>query len=122
MNHTLDDFVWHDAVFRGLSIDTQDSHSGANCRIRLLAYCNPHGSVRYEVEIIASSLLSFASSIDFVELADNAGAGNVSNGYVKRISSKTRGHFDVLRIYLADGYIEATAPTIQLATIGAEEK
>jgi len=109
MDHTMDNFVWHDAVLKTLSIEAHNDSSRSNCRISLLAYENAESRKRHRTEIVASSVLSVVSSIDFAELADNAGAGNVSNGYVKRTTSKSRGSLQILRMYLCDGFIEVVA-------------
>jgi hypothetical protein len=100
---------FHDALFEGLSFEAAARRRQSSCRIGLQVYRKPDSSVRHRITIRAESLLSLTSSVDFRELLDYAGSGNVSYGYLKRSKSRGRDARAVFRLYLVDGYVEIVA-------------
>ncbi|EEE1548109.1 hypothetical protein CDS98_004899, partial [Salmonella enterica] len=50
-------------------------------------------------------------TMDAIELNDNRNAGNISNGYVKKVSNKSKYKFF---LYFTDGYLNLTFKNIRV--------
>lgn len=98
---------WHDGVFKGMQIDCSNE---IIVKIFLDLHRADEGRKGMVVEFFNVSDLT--SSIDGVEILDNRSAGNVSNGYVKKIGRSNRYKF---YLYLSDGFVNLTFNNLKIS-------
>ncbi|WP_282295513.1 hypothetical protein [Stenotrophomonas sp. PS02289] len=108
---SLDDIAFHDSIFNEVSISLVQR----TCRIGLRLGDWDVGKDRTVCEFFFKEMVSVFGRFDFIDLAENAWAGNVQDGYVDATDSR-------LRMHLTGGTLEAVAESIllsQIAPIGA---
>lgn len=106
----FDDVVFHDAILNLVSI----SIAQRTCEIDLCLGDWKVGKSRPASLFSFTEMASFFVRIDFLELADNAGAGNVQDGAIDAADTR-------LRMHLVGGMLEAVAGTIGLRALGRED-
>jgi hypothetical protein len=114
MKRKTSQFEWHDAVVRGYALKIGDAPDSSMFELKIDAYPSEESSKRVPVTIEARGLRRLSNTLDLLELADNAGAGNVSNGYISLSKRKKNdAGATVLRVYFVEGYLEIAALSIQ---------
>jgi len=106
MRKSLSTLVWHDGNLLGISFAIS-AKGKSSVVVSALIYSHDQASQREEIKVECEDVSRFCSSIDTVELKNNAFAGNISNGYLK---DKT------LWLYFTDGFVEIHAKKFRLAT------
>ena len=106
----LNDVVFHDGILNLVSI----SIAQRTCEIDLCLGDWEVGKPRPASLFSFTEMASFFGRIDFLELADNAGAGNVQDGAMDAANTR-------LRMHLVGGTLEAVADTIGLRALGRED-
>jgi len=78
---TFDKVCWHDAVFRGMNIDTA-SKKGSKIKLLLNIYLNEESQNRTSIKLIFKNVEKLTVSTDFHELLDNKNTGNIDLAYI----------------------------------------
>ncbi|WP_312316602.1 hypothetical protein [Stenotrophomonas sp.] len=102
----LDNIAFHDSIFNGVSISLVQR----TCRIGLKLGDWDVGRDRTVCEFSFNEMVSLFGRFDFIELAENAWAGNVQDGYVDAADSR-------LRMHLTGGTLEVVAESILLSQV-----
>lgn len=103
---SFDDIAFHDSIFSEVSISLMQR----NCRIGLRLGDWDVGKGRTVCELSFKEMVSFFGRFDFIDLAENAWAGNVQDGHVDAADSR-------LRMHLTGGMLEAVAEGILLSQV-----
>lgn len=101
------DIIWHDGQL--LSCIQEIEVQPSTLKIHLNVYPNNQASKREMVVVECTGVERCAIVLDYLELLDNRNAGNIGQGYIKRINRK-----EILRIFLMDGYIDITCKSISI--------
>lgn len=100
---------WHDGIFQKMEIECADA-----IVVKIFLDLYGGGNERDCVIVEFYDVADIVSSIDGWELSDNRGAGNVSNGYIKKIGRSNRYKF---HLYLSDGYINLTFQRLKISDL-----
>ncbi len=106
MKKSLSTLVWHDGNLLEISFAI-NAKGKSSVVVSALLYSDDHTSQRTEFKVECEDVSRFSSSIDAVQLKNNAFAGNISNGYLK---------VKTLWLYFTDGVVEIHAKKFRLAT------
>ncbi|ENT2948175.1 hypothetical protein ACFFOE_000140 [Klebsiella aerogenes] len=102
----LNDIEWHDGVF--LDSRMICNAGSVNLMVSVSVY---NDNKRNELNVEFINVESFTMTMDTTELNDNRNAGNISNGYVKKISNKSKYKFF---LYFTDGYLNVVFKSIRV--------
>lgn len=102
----FDNVEFHDGVINSVSLSIVER----TCEIDLSLGDYKVGRARSACLLSCADTEEFFGRFGFEELADNASAGNIQDGYV----DASRGN---LRIYLAGGLVEAAGSNVDLAAM-----
>ncbi|ECF6031804.1 Uncharacterised protein [Salmonella enterica subsp. salamae] len=102
----LNQIEWHDGVF----LDSQLSckNGSVNLMVSVSVY---NDNKRNELNVEFISVENLTMTMDAIELNDNRNAGNISNGYVKKVNNKPKYKFF---LYFTDGYLNLTFKNIRV--------
>lgn len=103
---SFDDIAFHDSIFNEVSISLVQR----TCRMGLKLGDWDVGKDRTACEFSFKEMASVFGRFDFIDLAENARAGNVQDGYVGASDSR-------LRMHLTGGTLEVVAESILLSQV-----
>jgi hypothetical protein len=83
MSTSLTSIFWHDGQLKGLSFGV-DSHGQASVTVSVAIYESEQAPTRKLVSVSCIDVSRFQTTLDVRELKDNARAGNIEDGHLRK--------------------------------------